>query len=230
MILRSIFTRVTNIWQSILTSLIVGGGKACATTTRPMIWLGTVLPWDSDTLSRRRPVMWITCNRTVSIGHSQIYLWDVTEFYIWHNQHLLVSSVIIMAAKVPSVSSRQATEEECYTLSISQGSIITMLCYCYFSGLFFFFLEEVHNWIKWPERWALSCERKHLYYQPLLMDDVCLSPNLKWVGLQGPLLSEVGVRAFLHWGVDIAQSQRLRWVKGSGTMTWLALWSIEILC
>lgn len=82
MILRSIFTRVTNIWQSILTSLIVGGGKACATTTRPMIWLGTVLPWDSDTRSRSRPVMWITCHRTESTGHGQIYIWDVTEFLL----------------------------------------------------------------------------------------------------------------------------------------------------
>lgn len=82
MILRSIFTRVTNIWQSILTSLIVGGGKAWATTTSPMIWLGTVLPWDSDTRSRSRPVMWITWNRTLSTGHSQIYIWDVTVFLL----------------------------------------------------------------------------------------------------------------------------------------------------
>lgn len=87
MILRSIFTLVTNIWQSILTSLIVGGGKAWATTTRPMIWLGTVLPWDSDTLSRSRPVMWITYNRTGSTGHSQRHIWDATTF-LWGNAKL----------------------------------------------------------------------------------------------------------------------------------------------
>ncbi|XP_044515941.1 neuronal PAS domain-containing protein 3 [Gracilinanus agilis] len=44
-------------YKSIRTSLIVGGGSAWATTTRPMIWLGTVRPWDKDTLRRNRPVM-----------------------------------------------------------------------------------------------------------------------------------------------------------------------------
>lgn len=145
MILRSIFTRVTNIWQSILTSLIVGGGKACATTTRPMIWLGMVLPWDSDTRSRSRPVMWITCNRTVSTGHSHIYIWDVAVFLLRNEKLHLAQPILAFTfcnqngCRSVFVSPRQATIEKYYTLSMSQGSIIILLCCCYFSGTFFFF-------------------------------------------------------------------------------------------
>lgn len=53
-------TLVTNIWQSMRTSLIVGGGRAWATTTIPMIWLGTERLCVRAILIRRRPVMWIT--------------------------------------------------------------------------------------------------------------------------------------------------------------------------
>lgn len=174
-----------------------------------MIWLGTVLPWDSDTLSRSRPVMWITCNRTVSAGHSQIYMWDGAVFLLSKAKLHLAQPTLacifcnITAVKVPSVSSRPATKEEYCTPSISQGTIIIMLCYCYFFKNFFFFLhlEEVHSWIQWPESWALSCERKRLHYQPLLMDDVRFSPGLHWVGLYDHLLSEVWLRPFLHLGL-----------------------------
>lgn len=54
------------------------GGKAWATTTRPMIWLGTVLPWDNDTLRRSRPVMWITWGKKNEVQDtSQTYIPEV---------------------------------------------------------------------------------------------------------------------------------------------------------
>lgn len=209
MILRSIFTRVTNIWQSILTSLIVGGGKACATTTRPMIWLGTVLPWDSDTRSRSRPVMWITCNRTVSAGHSQIYIWDAAVFLLRKAKLHLAQPTLacifcnIMAVKVPSVSFLKACDKRgiLYSEHSSRQHYYYAVLLLFFQELFFLHLEEVHSQTKWPESWALSYERKQLHYQPLLTDDVCFSPALHWVGSHGHLLPDVWLRAFLHLGV-----------------------------
>lgn len=122
MILRSIFTRVTNIWQSILTSLIVGGGRACATTTRPMIWLGMVLPWDRDTRRRSRPVMWITWNRAVRTGHGHIHIWDgIGTVLLWRNAKLHLAQPILAftlcnqnGCQRASVSSKQAAIEKYY--------------------------------------------------------------------------------------------------------------------